>query len=206
MVPSRTPRTRPVPFQGYLYPRWAGSWPSRASSERAWTSGWGQGWPERPRVSSVQACPLLGRRMALLPSQGAISFYLTQILTGPPPCACPAHATGCCRERREGRGHRDKRTWFPSSGNLHSLQTSWQGMGRHRHRVHDHCVTGGLAPHSTCLTLVSLNHCLKTTCRGFPGSSVVKNPPATTGDTGLIPDQGRSHMPREQLSLRATSS
>ena len=31
---------------------------------------------------------------------------------------------------------------------------------------------------------------------GFPGSSVVKNPPANAGDTGLIPDPGRSHMPR----------
>ena len=27
---------------------------------------------------------------------------------------------------------------------------------------------------------------------GFPGGSVVKNPPANTGDTGLIPDLGRS--------------
>ena len=27
---------------------------------------------------------------------------------------------------------------------------------------------------------------------GFPGGSVVKNPPATTGDTGLIPGSGRS--------------
>ena len=29
---------------------------------------------------------------------------------------------------------------------------------------------------------------------GFPGSSVVKNPPANTGDTGSIPGLGRSHM------------
>ena len=28
----------------------------------------------------------------------------------------------------------------------------------------------------------------------FPGGSVVKNPPANAGDTGLIPDSGRSHM------------
>ena len=28
----------------------------------------------------------------------------------------------------------------------------------------------------------------------FPGSSVVKNPPANAGDMGLIPDPGRSHM------------
>ena len=28
--------------------------------------------------------------------------------------------------------------------------------------------------------------------RGFPGSSVVKNPPANVGDMGLIPGSGRS--------------
>ena len=31
--------------------------------------------------------------------------------------------------------------------------------------------------------------------RGFPGGSVVKNPPASAGDVGLIPVPGRSHMP-----------
>ena len=30
----------------------------------------------------------------------------------------------------------------------------------------------------------------------FPGSTVVKNPPANAGDTGSSPGQGRSHMPR----------
>ena len=30
------------------------------------------------------------------------------------------------------------------------------------------------------------------TRKGFPGSSVVKNPPAKTGDTGSIPGSGRS--------------
>ena len=29
---------------------------------------------------------------------------------------------------------------------------------------------------------------------GFPGGSVVKSPPANAGDTGLIPDPGRSHV------------
>ena len=29
---------------------------------------------------------------------------------------------------------------------------------------------------------------------GFPGGSVVKKPPAKAGDTGLIPDLGRTHM------------
>ena len=30
---------------------------------------------------------------------------------------------------------------------------------------------------------------------GFPGGSVLKNPPANAGDTGSIPDPGRSRMP-----------
>ena len=30
----------------------------------------------------------------------------------------------------------------------------------------------------------------------FPGGSVVKNLPASAGDTGSIPDLGRFHMPR----------
>ena len=34
----------------------------------------------------------------------------------------------------------------------------------------------------------------KAVLRGFPGGSVVKNPPATAGDKGLTPDQGRSYV------------
>ena len=30
----------------------------------------------------------------------------------------------------------------------------------------------------------------------FPGGTVVKNPPANVGDTGLSPGLGRSHMSR----------
>ena len=30
---------------------------------------------------------------------------------------------------------------------------------------------------------------------GFPGGSVVKNPPASAGDTGSFPGLGGSHMP-----------
>ena len=30
---------------------------------------------------------------------------------------------------------------------------------------------------------------------GFPGGSVVKNPPANAGGTGLIPGPGRSYIP-----------
>ena len=40
----------------------------------------------------------------------------------------------------------------------------------------------------------------------FPGSAVVKNPPASAGDTGSSPGPGRSHMPREQLSPSATTT
>ena len=29
----------------------------------------------------------------------------------------------------------------------------------------------------------------------FPGGALVKNPPASAGDTGSIPGPGRSHMP-----------
>ena len=32
--------------------------------------------------------------------------------------------------------------------------------------------------------------------QGFPGGAVVKNPPASAGDTGSSPGPGRSHMPR----------
>ena len=32
--------------------------------------------------------------------------------------------------------------------------------------------------------------------QGFPGGTVVKNPPANAGDVGLSPGPGRFHMPR----------
>ena len=41
----------------------------------------------------------------------------------------------------------------------------------------------------------ALNREFKNTLSGFPGNSVVKNPPAKAGDTGSIPGLGRSHMP-----------
>ena len=31
--------------------------------------------------------------------------------------------------------------------------------------------------------------------KGFPGGSVAKNPPASSGDMGSIPDPGGSHLP-----------
>ena len=36
---------------------------------------------------------------------------------------------------------------------------------------------------------------IKSKFQGFAEGSVIKNPPANAGDTGLIPDLGRSHMP-----------
>ena len=37
---------------------------------------------------------------------------------------------------------------------------------------------------------------LKSVSKGFPDGAVVKNPPASGGDTGSSPGLGRSHMPR----------
>ena len=37
---------------------------------------------------------------------------------------------------------------------------------------------------------------LKQKKQGFPGGTVVKNPPVNAGDTGSSPGPGRSHMPR----------
>ena len=44
--------------------------------------------------------------------------------------------------------------------------------------------------------LPSKNSYFKMVAGGFPGGSVVKNPPANAGDMGSSPGQGRSHMPR----------
>ena len=41
----------------------------------------------------------------------------------------------------------------------------------------------------------TLNH-INNHIRDFPGGTVVKNPPANAGDTGLIPSPGRPHMLR----------
>ena len=38
-------------------------------------------------------------------------------------------------------------------------------------------------------------HFLNNVFRDFPGGTVVKNPPANTGDIGSSPAPGRSHMP-----------
>ena len=38
---------------------------------------------------------------------------------------------------------------------------------------------------------------------GFPGCSVVKNAPANAGDTGLVPESGRS-LEKEMATLSST--
>ena len=43
-------------------------------------------------------------------------------------------------------------------------------------------------------------HWLRILLAGFPGGSVVKNPPANAEDTGSIPGLGRSHMPQSSLA------
>ena len=43
--------------------------------------------------------------------------------------------------------------------------------------------------------------------KGFPGGSGVKNLPANAGDTGSIPDPGKSHLPpTEKLRPCATTA
>ena len=40
---------------------------------------------------------------------------------------------------------------------------------------------------------------------GFPGGSVVENPPANVGDTGLIPGPGSFHMSQDEKNTDVTS-
>ena len=51
--------------------------------------------------------------------------------------------------------------------------------------------------------LQSLICFIKISFKGFPGGAVVKNPPASAGDTGSNPGPGRSH---EQLSPCTTTT
>ena len=46
------------------------------------------------------------------------------------------------------------------------------------------------------MSVLGLEMCQQNRSRDFPGGLVVKNPPASAGDTGLSPGPGRSHMPR----------
>ena len=41
--------------------------------------------------------------------------------------------------------------------------------------------------------------------QGFPGGSVMKSSPASTGDAGSIPDLEGPHMPRSRLSPCTTT-
>ena len=45
------------------------------------------------------------------------------------------------------------------------------------------------------VVIISQHNINQTIMLDFPGGAVVKNLPANAGDTGTIPDPGRSHMP-----------
>ena len=49
---------------------------------------------------------------------------------------------------------------------------------------------------SLLATVSMTEHTVEKESRGFPGGTVVKNPPANAGDTGSGPGLGRSHMPQ----------
>ena len=74
-----------------------------------------------------------------------------------------------CNKRKNSHGHR-----FGSNKILRAFQ-----LGKH------------LAASNRKLNYSGF----KRRVRGFPGGSVVKNPPASAGDSGSIPDPGRSPMP-----------
>ena len=46
------------------------------------------------------------------------------------------------------------------------------------------------------INIAEIKHNMKCYLGGFPGGSVVKNPPANAEDMSLIPGSGRSHMPQ----------
>ena len=49
------------------------------------------------------------------------------------------------------------------------------------------------------LFMTSSHSVYKKQCEGFPGGSVVMNPPARAGDMSSIPDLGQSHIPWNNL-------
>ena len=51
-----------------------------------------------------------------------------------------------------------------------------------------------LTYHNASELKVPFQRVFKNERMGFPGGSVIKNLPVNAGDTGLIPDPGRSHM------------
>ena len=70
------------------------------------------------------------------------------------------------------------------------------------------CASAGVSFGSAALPPVSHKHSMKVygrelclprilraRVRGFPGGSVVQNPPTNAGDKGSIPGPGRSHVP-----------
>ena len=76
----------------------------------------------------------------------------------------------------------------------------WGGQGNTLIQIHGvpliSCMS--LANYLTFLVLSFLlfkKGIIRVPSRGFPGGSVVKNPPANAGDMGSIPGPGRSYKP-----------
>ena len=69
-------------------------------------------------------------------------------------------------------------------------------------RIYWHIVVHSIPivfPYVFCICMVSSTFYrtkFKLVVLGFPGGTVVKNPPTNAGDTGSSPGLGRSHMPR----------
>ena len=66
---------------------------------------------------------------------------------------------------------------------------SWKGWFRPGHRK-------PISFKFSNLILRAMGSLEKVSVRGFPGGSVVKNPPANARDMGAIPGLGRLHVPQ----------
>ena len=58
------------------------------------------------------------------------------------------------------------------------------------------CTSLNFVPSAILSSQKLIKFTLKNVGGGFPGGTVVKNPPANAGDTGSSPGLGGSHMPR----------
>jgi len=64
------------------------------------------------------------------------------------------------------------------------------------------CIVHGVATEQLWLSYACLLKCSYWKCLSFPGGSVLKNPPANTGDSGMIPGSGRSPGERNSYPLQ----